>query len=211
MLVVYTAAPDAGQRIAGQIVLQTEEISRDDIIKMFANIAGSAVKTDKADSTKDDIVVEMADKKPSTVTREWKGSSSMQFGELKITHSVPENFYPDDSYDGMEYTAESYSTNKPYVDVKCSLFDIPWYANVESYIEENKHLNNTKVQTMNIDGKKVYYVIESFMNEDKTHQQIYAGFDLGKNQFYLVQAYAVGEDVELTMDTIREFLFVTEE
>ena len=32
--------------------------------------------------------------------------------------------HPDGSYDGMEYTAENYSTKKPYVDVNCSLFDI---------------------------------------------------------------------------------------
>lgn len=206
MLVIYTAAPDATQRIAGQIVLQGENVTNADMLQMFADIAGSASKTDKANSTKDDIVVEMAEKKPSSVEREWIGESDMEFGKAKVTHKVPENFYMDDSFEGMEYVTERYYMLEPRVDVTCSLFDIPWYENVEAYIEESKHLDDTKVQTMNIEGNKIYYIVENFMNGEEIYQQIYAGCDLGEEQFYVVEAYVIDEEMELTMDVIQEFL-----
>lgn len=208
MLVIYTAAPDETQRIAGQIVLQGENVSDEDMLQMFAGIADSAEKTDKANSTKDDIVVEMAEKKPSSIEREWIGESGMEFGKAKATHKVPENFYLEDRYEGSEHTAERYTMSDPYISVTCSLFDIPWYENVEAYIEESKHLDDTKVKTMNIEGNKVYYIVESFMNDEDEYQQIYAGCDLGEEQFYVVEAYVIDEDMELTMDTIREFLVI---
>ena len=206
MLVIYTTAPDKSQRIAGQIVMQGENVSDEDMLQMFASITSSATATDKADSTKDDIVAEMAEKKPSSISKEWIERSTMEFGGAKTTHKIPENFYLEDSYEGSEYAAERYTMTDPYVSVTCTLFDIPWYANVESYIEDSKHLDDTKMKTMTIDGNKVYYIIESFMNDEDEYQQIYAGCDLGEHQFYVVDAYVIGEDMELTMDTIREFL-----
>lgn len=206
MLVIYTAAPDEGKRIAGQIVLQGEDVADEDMMQMFASIAGSAVSTDKADSTKDDIVVEMAEKKPSSVSQEWIEESAMEFGGVKTTHKIPENFYLEDSYEGSEYAAERYTMMDPYISVTCMLYDIPWYANVESYIEDSKHLDDSKVKTMTIDGNKVYYIVESFKNDEDEYQQIYAGCDLGEHQFYVVDAYVIGEDMELSMDTIQKFL-----
>ncbi|MBQ9984093.1 MAG: hypothetical protein IJP29_05840 [Lachnospiraceae bacterium] len=206
MLVIYTAAPEEDQRIAGQIVLQGENVTDEDMLQIFAGIASSAEKTDKADSTKDDIVVEMAEKKPSSIEREWIAESAMQFGDAKATHKVPDNFFVDDTYEGAEYVAERYYMVEPRVDVTCSLFDIPWYDNVKDYIEKSKHLDDTKVQTMNIGGNKVYYIVETFVNGDETYQQIYAGCDLGEQQFYVVEAYVMDEDIELTMGVIREFL-----
>ncbi len=208
LLVIYTAAPDEGRRIAGQIALLGENVSDEDMLQMFASVAGSAEATDQADSTKDDIVVEMAEKKPSSIEMEWIAESTMQFGRAKITHKVPENFYMEDTYEGLEYMTERYYMPEPYISVTCYLYDIPWYTNVEGYIEENKHLDDTKIQTMKIDDKKVYYVVETIMNDDKMLQQIYAGYDLGEQQFYVIDAYVIGEDIELTMDTIREFLVI---
>lgn len=208
MLVIYTAAPEEGKRIAGQIALLEENVVDEGMLQMFSFIASSAVATDQADSTKDDIVVEMAEKKPSSIAKEWVGESAMEFGGIKATHKIPENFYLEDRYEGSEYAAERYMMEEPYISVTCSLYDIPWYANVESYIDQNKHLDNTKMKTMDIDGHKVYYVVESFMSDEDEYQQIYAGCDLGEHQFYVVEAYMIGEDMELTMDTIREFLIV---
>ena len=208
LLVIYTVAPDEGRRIAGQIALLGENVSDEDMLQMFASVAGSAKATDQADSTKDDIVVEMAEKKPSSIEMEWIAESTMQFGRAEITHKVPEKFYMEDTYEGLEYMTERYYMPEPYISVTCSLYDIPWYTNVEGYIEENKHFDDTKIQTMKIDGKKVYYVVETIMNDDKMLQQIYAGYDLGEQQFYVIDAYVIDEDMELTMDTIREFLVI---
>ena len=153
-------------------------------------------------------VVKMAEKKPSAIEMEWIGESAMEFGGVKTTHKIPENFYLEDSYEGSEYAAERYTMTDPYISVTCALYDIPWYANVESYIHESKHLDDTKIKTMKIEGHKVYYIEESFMNDEDEYQQIYAGIDLGEHQFYVVEAYVIGEDMELTTDVIREFLIL---
>lgn len=208
LLVIYTAAPDEGGRIAGQIALLGENVPDEDMLQMFASVASNAEATDQGDSTKDDIVVEMAEKKPSAIEMEWIGESAMEFGGVKTTHKIPENFYLEDSYEGSEYAAERYTMTDPYISVTCALYDIPWYANVESYIHESKHLDDTKIKTMKIEGHKVYYIEESFMNDEDEYQQIYAGIDLGEHQFYVVEAYVIGEDMELTTDVIREFLIL---
>lgn len=208
MLVIYTGAPDEGQRIAGQIVLMEENVSDEDMLEMFADIAAKAEKTDKENSTKDDIVVEMAEKKPSSIDREWIAESSMQFGEAKINHKIPENFFLEDAYEGSEYVTERYCMVEPYVTVTRSLFDSPWYENAEDYITRNKHLDNTKVQTMDVEGNKVYYIVESFLNGEKEYQQIYAGCDVGEQQFYVAEVYVIGNEIELTVDLIREFLIL---
>lgn len=206
MLVIYTAAPEEGKRIAGQIALLGENVTDEGMLQMFSFIVSSAVATDKADSTKDDIVVEMAKKKPSSIEREWISERTMEFGDAKVTHKIPADFFLDDAYDGSEYTAARYYMVEPRVDVTCTLFDIPWYENIEAYIEESKRLDDTKVQTMDIEGNKVYYIVEMIMTGDEKYQQIYAGCDLGEQQFYVVEADVSNEDIELTMDTIREFL-----
>lgn len=208
MLVIYTAAPEEGKRIAGQIALLGENVTDEGMLQMFSFIASSAIETDKEDSTKDDIVVEMAEKKPSSIEMKWIAESTMEFGDAKVTHKVPESFYIEDTYEGLEYVTERYYIPEPYVSVTCSLYDIPWYENVESYIEEYKHYNDTKIQTMKIEGKKVYYTVETVMNDDKMYQQIYAGCDLGEQQFYVIDAYVIGEDIELTMDMIQDFLVI---
>lgn len=206
LFVVYTAAPDGGKRIAGQIALEQADVSDEDMLKMFASIAGGAVKTDQPDSTLDDIVVQMAAKTQNEIHGEQKEKSSMQFGGATITHKVAEGFWFADSFEGSEYVAERYYSEEPHIDITCYLFEIPWYEGVEGYIEESKHLDDTKTETMKIEGKKVYYIVEQYKNGEKEYQDIYAGFNLDEQQFYVIHAYVSNEDMKLTMDNIRDFL-----
>lgn len=206
LFVVYTAAPSGDKRLAGQIALEKEDVSDEDMLQMFSSIAGSAVETDQADSTMDDIVVQMAAKTQNEIHGEQREESSMQFGGAAITHKVAEGFWFADSFEGLEYAAERYYAEDPYIDVTCYLFEIPWYEGVEGYIEESKHLDDTKTETVEIEGKKVYYIVEQYKNGEKEYQDIYAGFDLGEQQFYVIHAYVSNEDMKLTIDTIREFL-----
>lgn len=52
---VVSQAADCDKRIAGQIVMESDTVTNEDIIQMFAEIAGSAVKTDEPDTTSEDI------------------------------------------------------------------------------------------------------------------------------------------------------------
>ena len=59
---VVTQAADCDKRIAGQIVMESDTVTNEDIIQMFAEIAGSAVKTDEPDTQKILVACDMGDK-----------------------------------------------------------------------------------------------------------------------------------------------------
>ena len=208
MFVIYTATPDGSQRFAGQIVLLGEQTSDEFIIEMFSEITANSKKTEKKDSTKDDIVVERAKKKPSSIERTWIEENTIEFGKSKLTYQIPNNFFLEDEYEGSDYASQRYCMYEPYVNVECSLFENSWYENAQDYITKNKHLENAKVQTMNIEGKDVYYIEESFLHDGKEYQQIYAGYDVGDQSFFVVEGYDFNEESELTIDLIRDFLLM---
>lgn len=209
-LVVYTQAPDSSKRIAGQIVLEDKGVSDEEMLQMFSLIAESAVGTDKPDSTYDDIAEQNSMKTRSESHGEMKEESTLKFGDCELTHKVPEGFYSEEGFEGSEYIAERFYTVEPRVDVTCYLYDAEWFAGAQGYVENSKLLDNTRIETMEVEGKTIYYVVEKSMNENKEVQQIVAGFDLGDNRFYAIVAYVSDEDIDLSMETVREFLVVKE-
>ncbi len=203
--VVHTATPDNEKRIAAQIALQTD-VTDEDMLQMFSSIAESATKTDKPDSTDGDIVEQTAAKNQNEIHGEMQTEGTVEFNGTKVTHYLPEGYYLSLNDTTDSYSMNCYYTIEPRVDVECSIYDSQWFGGIEGYIEMSQYLDDSVVETMEIEGNTVYYVVESFMDDGSKVQKIYAGIDLNDKAFYVVEAYVVDEDIELTMDILREFL-----
>lgn len=204
--VVYTAAPGADKRIAAQIALQKDNIEDEDMLQMFDSIAGSAVQTDKPDSTFDDIMEQIDAKIQSEIHGEVKEESTMKIGKQEVKHKVSSGFYTGESYEESDYVVEYYYADEPRVDVKCYLYSSGVFAGVEDYIEVSKHLEKTCIKTMEVEGHTVYYVVEEYEDDGDEIQWLYAGCDLGDGAFYVIDVYVSNEDIDLSMKTIRDFL-----
>lgn len=210
MVVVYTAAPEDGYRIGGQIVMETSELTDEEILYIFAAIAVSAEKTDLPDSTQDDIDAQLQNRSKSASYGEIREKSTIQLGSVSVTHKVPDGFYVNEGYDDTDYIVECFYSVDPRVDVNCALYSKEWYGSIEDYIDANKHLDNSEIETMDIDGMTVSYIVEKYNSGDKEYQHVYAGADLG-DALYCVDAYVSDEDIDLSMETVRDFFILAQE
>lgn len=206
--VVCTQALDTEQRICGQIVIQKEGLSDEDLLNIFASVISSAQKTDEPDSTKEDIVEETstADVKPGMEKKE----STMMLEEGETTFLVPEDFY------SQGQKVQEYFLSGDYaIRVYCSLLPVEAgtiYESAQKCIEVERNglfesvREETELQTMDMDGTTVYYIEMHYEYDSSDIQRIYAACDIGKGAIYKIEASAIDEDVELSIDTIRDFL-----
>ena len=66
--------------------------------------------------------------------------------------------------------------------------------------------DQVKIQTMDIEGNTCYYIVAHYDFEGHDYQRIYAACDVGEgNVYYSVQASVIDEEVELSMEVIKEF------
>ncbi len=208
--VVYTATPDNKKRIGAQIAIEKDGLSDEDMLQVFSTIAGSAVETNKADSTYDDIDAQLAERTKSEIYGEAKEESTLKFGGKEVTFRVPEGFYSEDAYEGSDYMTERFCTADPRMETQCYFYESEWFDGVKGYLEASITLDDTKIESMEIEGKTIYYIIEKYMHDDSEVQRLYAGCDLGEKNFYVIDALVIDEDIDLSMETIREFLLVSE-
>lgn len=208
--VVSTAAPDDSKRIAAQIAIEKDGVSDEDMLQVFSTIANSAVETDKPDSTYEDVDAQLSERTKSEIYGEAKEESRLKFGGKEITFKIPEGFYSEDSYEGSEYMTERFCTADPRMEVQCYFYESEWFDGVQGYLQASILLDDTKIESMEIEGRTVYYIIEKSMDEDSEVQRLYAGCDLGEKNFYVIDAMVIDEDIDLSMETIREFLIVSE-
>lgn len=210
MFVVYTAAPEVDYRIGGQIVLKTSELTDEEILYIFAAISVTAEKTDLPDSTQYDVEAQLQNRSKSASYGETKEKSTIQLGSISVTHKVPDGFYANEGYDDTDYVVECFYSVDPRVEVNCALYSKEWYGSVEDYIDANRHLDSSEVETMDIEGLSVSYIVEKYSSGDKEYQHVYAGADLG-DELYCVDAYVSDEDIDLSMETVRDFFILAQE
>lgn len=206
--VVYTKAADTDKRFCGQIVIQKEDLSDEDLLYIFERVISSAQETDKPDSTMNDIMGETAvgDSKPGKEKEE----STMMLNEETATFLVPENFYSDEQYVKEEFVSEDLA-----IYVNCYLRPTEEgtiFENAQACIEAEKEFllgavkDETEIQTINSNGTLFYYIAVHYEYDGSDYQYVYAACDIGENAIYKVEARAIDKDVELSIDTIRDFL-----
>lgn len=207
--VIYTQAADTDSRVAGQIVVENSELTDEDLIHVFASIAGTAQVTDEADSDYDDIVDQMAVR--TFAVGERKEESSLSLDGVTVTFCVPEGFYSQGIYETDFYSAENFQTQDYAIGVDCYLQADEMFANAEEYLENELEgsFNDTsgiRIQKTEIDGKTCYYYEEVLAYDDSEFQRISAVCDIdGNGTLYYVRASAIDEDTGVSIDTIRDF------
>ncbi|MCM1158051.1 MAG: hypothetical protein NC300_05320 [Bacteroidales bacterium] len=208
--VVYTQAADTDRRLAGQLIVESDGLTDEDLLNVFASIASSAEVTDEPDSSREDIDGQIT----SADMGEAKEESRMAFKSDTVTFRVPKGFYSQytdqtDSYVSEEFVSEGYVFT-----VNCFLESNEDFANAKTYIEfeadtlQSLAKQTVEVKTEEVNGNIFYYVIAQYTNDETQYQRIYAACDISASSFYLIEANSVDEKEELTMDKIREFFLV---
>ncbi len=206
--VVCTKASNTDKRICGQMVIQEKGLSDKELLRIFADVTSSAQETDEPDSTKEDIMELRAveNEKPGKA----KESSKMRLDEETVTFSVPDSFYSSAQYVKEEFVSEDLAV---YVD--CFLRPTEpgtIFEDAQTCVKADKEFligsvsDEAKIQTLDINGTLFYYIAVHYEYDGGDYQYIYAACDVGKDAIYKVEASAIDKDVELTIDTIREFL-----
>ena len=209
----YTQAADTDKRFGGQIVIESDSLTDEDLLHIFADITSTAQATDEPDSTLDDIAEQSAKANQSASMGEKKEESTLSVAADTITFLVPEGFYSQGVNDWESSQSESFASEGYAIYVDCSLNAADAFVeSAMNYIENARDWmfdsikDQVKIQTMDIEGNTCYYVVAHYDFEGQDYQQIYAACDVGEgNAYYSVQASAIDEEVELSMETVKEF------
>lgn len=205
--VIYTG--DNDKHFGGQIVVESETLSDEDLIKIFAGIVFTAQKTDEPDSTFEDILSQIRLRDLG----EEKTESSLSFEGETVNFKVPRGFYSQGYYDSSSYKAEMFLTTD-LIDVQCSLWSKNAesdYSGAEDYLRRTLDFQlenvkkDTKIETMKIEGNTCYYIDMHYEFHRTDFQKIYAACDYGKNGFFVVEADAIDIEKNISMEMLKEF------
>lgn len=207
--VIYTG--DNDKHFGGQIVVESEILSDEDLIKIFAGIVFTAQKTDEPDSTFEDILSQMRLRDLG----EEKTESSLSFEGETVNFKVPRGFYSQGYYDNSSYKAEMFLTTD-FIDVQCSLWSKNAesdYSGAEDYLKRTLDFQlenvkkDTKIETMQIVGNTCYYIDMHYEFNGSDFQKIYAACDYGKTGFFVVEADAINIEKNISMEMLKEFFY----
>ncbi|MDE5777646.1 MAG: hypothetical protein K2I10_03940 [Lachnospiraceae bacterium] len=205
--VIYTG--DNDKHFGGQIVVESEILSDEDLIKIFAGIVFTAQKTDEPDSTFADILNQIL----LQDLGEEKTESNLSFEGETVNFKVPQGFYSQGYYDSSSYKAEMFWTTD-LINVQCSLWSKNaecFYLGAEDYLKSTLDFEmenvkkDTKIETMQIEGNTCYYIDMHYKFHRSDFQKIYAACDYGKNGFFVVGAEAINVKKNISMEMLKEF------
>lgn len=206
----YTQAADTDKRLGGQIVIESEHLTDEDLLHIFANVAATAQVTDKPDSTYDDIVAQVVGQSVSPGER--KEESKLYADGVCVTFCVPKYFYSQGGDDEEAPDTECFLSEDLAVSADCLLGTADEFVeNARAAVEiEYDFLNDSvkdgaEIQTVQINGNTCYYYLVRYHYNDADYQKLYAACDVGENAYFAVSASVIDEDIELSLDTVREF------
>ena len=208
----YTQAPDKDKRFGGQIAIQSDSLTDEDLLHIFADVTSTAKVTDEPDSTLDDIVNQSAHLDSSDMG-EKKEESTVSLAGESITLLVPDGFYSQGEYNWEGSVSESFASEGYAINVDCSLNATDAFVeNAMTYIQNERDMtfdsikDQVKIQTMAIEGNTCYYIVQHYNFEGHDYQRIYAACDVGGGKaYYSVRASVIDEEVELSMEKIKDF------
>lgn len=209
----YTQAADTDKRIGGQIVIESDSLTDEDLLRIFADIVSTAQVTDEPDSTLDDIVEQSAHQGTSAIG-EKKEESTLSIAGETVTFQVTEGFYSQGIYHAEGLELESFWSDGYGVNVDCCLVAADEFVgSALAYVENERDMSydsirdNMQIQTIEIAGNACYYIVVHYNFEGTDYQRLCAACDVGNgNAYYSVQACAIDWEGELTMETVKDFL-----
>lgn len=209
----YTQAADTDKRFGGQIVIESDSLTDEDLLHIFADITSTAQVTDEPDSTMDDIVEQSVHQGASAIG-EKKAESTLSIADETVTFQVPEGFYSQGIYNAEGYESESFWSDGYGVSVDCCLAAADEFVgSALTYVENERDMgydsvkDNMQIQTIEIAGNTFYYMVVHYNFEGTDYQRICAACDVGNgNAYYSVRACALDWEDELSMETVKDFL-----
>lgn len=198
-IVCYADVPDHKTHLGGQIVVQSDSVSDDDLIQMFASIAETAEVTDKPNSTDEDINAQSG-----AVLGEAKEASSLTFNGTTVNFKVAAGYCSTSVFEDEFSTTECFDGMDS--DVIVCLYetggeDAEYYANVA--VETNEE-NGAEIMTETIDGKTVYYCSYSYVYNDVKYNYLEAFCDINDDVYYAIQLDSI-DDTNLNFNMISDF------
>lgn len=209
-IAMYTASPDPEKSLAGQFVVQNPNLKEEEALKIFAEIMDSAVITDKADSTKEDIDEQVYAPEP---IGEMKEESTLEIAGKKVTFKVAENFYSDFASETETCVYESFIRPGDYASA-----DIYLLANEETpkdaatYISEKAdgYAENGEgiTETIQVDGHDFYCYSIDYEYDGSMMYRVFAVCDLPDGGLYEIEAVQIDGDKDMSLDTIKPFMML---
>ncbi len=211
-LVIHSQAADSDKRIAGQIVMESNTVTSEDMIYMFAGIAESLTETDEPDTTSENIMEQLR----AANTGKVKSESTLSKNKKSITFKVPAGYYSVSAYDAGDYVNELFATAGNDIEVDCCfrMVDDMGIDGAKGFIEswfdwlpENVR-KETEIQSMEIEENMYYYYDVHYKLDGDDIQNIVLACDVGDDMFYTVEAESLNEEGELTIEAVQDFLLV---
>lgn len=207
-MVVMWSEADKNRMFSGQMVIFSQDIGEEDFLHVFAQIIGSAEKTDKPDSTEEDLLAW----EPQINVGERRSQGSITTDDFTVTFPVPEGFYAqtDEVYvsEEKDYYSDDYMTND-YVSVSCRVTK-DFFEDARSVISDDWNYDNAKIKTMEAGGRTYYYAISEKDIDGKQVQYVTAACGLSESGWiYSVEATVTDYERSLTLDDIKGFLSIT--
>ena len=210
--VVYTRVGDGSKRMAGQIAMESETVTDEDILRMFDEITAGAVETDEPDTDAESLL-----EKQSIANRgEIKTESTLSIGDSTVTFRVPEGYYGQGQFNLDDTASEYFLTDDYAVEVDCRLM-IPeedGYETAKQYVElmfdwmSEEVQKDFSVQEKEIEGTTYYFYNVSYEDDGTTYKEMVYAADAENGGIYAVTADSVDDSVELTEEAIIEFLML---
>ncbi len=200
-----------GKRVATQLAVESDTLTYDDCIQVFASIIDGAKETDAPDSTYDDIEAQNDNSNKGEV----KSESTLTFGGDTVTFQIPENFYSQSVETWSDEQCEYFMSGDYAFNVTCRLSEkeagVAENAEQMTYLQWDALLENVKnattIETVDIDGYTFYYFDVRYEFDGADCQKFFAACEIG-NSIYAVDIDGLDAESELTLEMVKKFLMV---
>lgn len=210
--VVQTQAADTDRRLGGQIVVEKQDLTDEDLLHIFAGVACTAQVTDAPDSGMEDILGQTSSAFYSGVER--KEESTITYAGESVSFKVPEGFYSEGVADTELYGSESFVTENYSIMADCFLEAAEPEYGAKEFVENNLEYADDSVKegvelkTLEAGGKTWYYCELHYKHDGSDMQRIYAACDISDSAYFSVKVIAIDAEQELTLDMVRAFFEV---
>ncbi len=191
------------------MAIESETMTYDDCIKVFASIVESGAATSAPDSTYDDI-----DSQDVSHVGEEKTEGTLTFQNQTVTYQIPEGFYSQGVEDWSDEAVEAFMTDDYAYYVTCRLSakedelenaEMLTQTNFDFLLENVK--SSASIETVEVDGYVYFYYDVHYEFDGTDCQKLYAACNVGE-YIYSVDVSATDAESELTLDMVKKFLTI---
>ena len=210
-IVAYTKLPDGKKTLGCHIVMENDNLSYEEYLAVFDRIATTGVATDKADSTKDDIIQRNAF---SAHKGEAKGETVLSHNGSTLTAKVADGFYSDFTNETDTYASDHFASDNTRMMVDVYYYpEDPYFDGAKNYVDEEidsyasfaDSYETEGTQKYKVGHNEVYLGIIKYTSEDKTSYRAYGAIDVNGKGVYTVEAVTFDLEDPITFEKLEKF------